>query len=126
MVCATRRPRLRYARHVTNSAPTSTAPAEAMAEAPHEPAAPTDGGTVYLLHFSQPVGRAWHYLGWAKALDARLAAHRAGRGGRATRTLAAHGGDFEVTRTWPGGLALERALRRKGPKRLCPLCTARR
>gem|GEM_PF-4627188 len=79
-------------------------------------------GTVYLLHFSEAVGNAGHYLGWAKVLDARLAAHRAGRGGRATRVLAGRGGSFEVARTWPGGLALEAKLRRRGPKRLCPLC----
>ena len=40
-------------------------------------------------------------LGWAKRLEPRLAAHRAGRGGRATRTLAARGGSFVVA--WMGG-----------------------
>ncbi len=88
----------------------------------HGEPAPTQG-TVYLLHFSEAVGNAGHYLGWAKALDARLAAHRAGKGGRATRVLAGRGGSFLLARTWPGGLALEAKLRRQGPKRLCPLCT---
>lgn len=86
------------------------------------PEQPDGPGVVYLLHFSQPVGNAHHYLGWAKRLGPRLAAHRAGRGGRATRTLATRGGSFVVARTWEGGLSLEAKLRRRGPKRLCPMC----
>ena len=79
-------------------------------------------GTVYLLHFDRPVGNARHYLGWTRVLDARLALHRAGKGGRATTALASRGGSFDLARTWAGGLALEKQLRRRGPKRLCPLC----
>jgi predicted GIY-YIG superfamily endonuclease len=82
-------------------------------------------GTVYLLHFDQPIGTASHYLGWAKDLEARVALHRAGKGGRATKALARRGGAFELALTWPGGLSLEAQLRRRGPKRLCPLCQTR-
>ena len=79
-------------------------------------------GVVYLLHFSEQVGNAGHYLGWAKDLESRLSAHRAGRGGRATRVLVGRGGSFVLAQTWPGGLALEAKLRRQGPKRRCPIC----
>lgn len=80
---------------------------------------------VYLLHFSERVGNGSHYLGWAKDLEARLSAHRAGRGGRATRALAARGGSFVLARRWAGGLSLEAKLKRRGPKRLCPVCNGR-
>ena len=79
---------------------------------------------MYLLHFSQAIGNAGHYLGWTRALDARLAAHQAGRGGRATRVLAGRGGSFTLAKIWSGGLALEAELKRQGPKRLCPICQA--
>ncbi|MSQ10518.1 MAG: hypothetical protein EXR52_05870 [Dehalococcoidia bacterium] len=79
-------------------------------------------GTVYLLHFSEPIGAARHYLGWSGGLEARLAAHGSGRGGRATKALVARGGSFALARTWPGGRALETHLRKRGPKRLCPIC----
>lgn len=79
-------------------------------------------GTVYLLHFSEAVGAGRHYLGWSGGLEARLAAHGSGRGGRATKALVARGGSFVLARTWPGGRALEMELRKRGPKRLCPIC----
>jgi hypothetical protein len=83
--------------------------------------------TVYLLCFERPYHHARHYLGFAEALEARLAAHRAGRGARLLEVIAAAGIGWRLARTWPGGdRALERRLKRwhNGP-RLCPACTPR-
>lgn len=82
-----------------------------------------DEGTVYLLHFSQRVGNASHYTGWTRALEDRLAAHRAGKGGRATKVLVGRGQSFDLARTWSGGQALEVRIKRRGPKRFCPICS---
>ncbi len=83
-------------------------------------------GTIYLLHFDRPVSTAHtcqHYLGWCLDLDARLSAHRAGRGSRLTQIAVERGIGFEVVRTWPGDRTLERRLKnRKESPRLCPLC----
>lgn len=84
-----------------------------------------DEGTVYLLHFSQRVGNACHYTGWTKTLEDRLAAHRAGKGGRATKVLVGRGQSFDLVRTWSGGQALEGRIKRRGPKQFCPICNAR-
>lgn len=83
-------------------------------------------GTVYLLHFAQPISPAHtcqHYLGWTSDLDMRLAEHRAGRGSRLTQVAVERGIDFVIAQTWPGDRTLERRLkhRKEGP-RLCPLC----
>lgn len=89
-------------------------------------------GTIYLLHFEQPLSTAHtcqHYLGWCLDLDVRLKAHRAGRGARLTQIAVERGIGFEVVRTWPGDRTLERRLKnRKESPRFCPLCfpTARR
>lgn len=82
-------------------------------------------GTVYLLHFDAPYRHARHYLGTAAAghLDARLAAHAAGRGARLTQVVAAAGIGWQLARTWPGGRNRERQLKRQGgASRRCPLC----
>src|SRR5262245_6410586 len=83
-------------------------------------------GTIYLLHFERPISRAHtcqHYLGWALDLDARLSAHRAGRGARLTQIAVERGIAFEVVRVWPGDRTLERRLKnRKESPRFCPLC----
>lgn len=80
---------------------------------------------IYLLHFDRPYKHARHYLGWTPddQLDARLAAHDAGRGARLTEVVGAAGIGWELARTWPGGRARERQLKRQGgASRLCPLC----
>ena len=83
-------------------------------------------GTVYLLHFAQPISPAHtcqHYLGWALDLDVRMAAHRAGRGSRLTQVALERGIGFVVAQTWPGDRTLERRLKdRKEAPRMCPLC----
>jgi predicted GIY-YIG superfamily endonuclease len=83
-------------------------------------------GTVYLLHFSAPYRHAAHYTGFATDLEARLAAHRAGRGARLVEVITDAGLSFTVARTWPGTRALERQLKRRGgARRWCPVCTPR-
>lgn len=87
-------------------------------------------GTVYLLHFSAPVGNptnpramAAHYVGWTSDLAARLEQHRAGRGARLTAVAIEQGITFAVVATWPGDRTLERWIKdRKAAPRLCPIC----
>jgi predicted GIY-YIG superfamily endonuclease len=80
-------------------------------------------GTVYLLHFDRPYAHAAHYSGWTLDLPARLADHAAGRGARLLAVVAEAGIGWTLARTWPGGRARERALKRQGgAARRCPLC----
>ena len=86
-------------------------------------------GTLYLLHFDPPLCHARHYLGWARDLEPRLAAHRAGRGSALTAAvIAAGGGRIEFARTWEAvARHFERQLKnRHEAPRLCPLCVAAR
>jgi predicted GIY-YIG superfamily endonuclease len=79
--------------------------------------------TVYLLHFDRPYRHAAHYLGIASDLEARIAAHRAGRGARLIEVITAAGIGFVIARTWNGGRDLERRLKnRKNSPQLCPIC----
>jgi putative endonuclease len=95
----------------------------------HDP----NGGTVYLLHFAEPIGNpdspygsASHYMGWTSDLGPRLAAHRDGAGAAIMRAVAKAGIDFEVARTWEGGRQLERELKnRHDHPGLCPDCRSR-
>jgi putative endonuclease len=92
------------------------------------------GGTVYLLHFDEPIGNlanrygsAQHYTGTAVELAARLAVHRAGNGAAIMAAVHRAGIGWRVARTWPGGRVAERALKRRGgARRHCPLCRAAR
>lgn len=85
-------------------------------------------GAVYLLHFDRAyVGgakRVQHYLGWAKRLDDRLAAHAAGRGARLTQVVGDAGIGWRCVRVWRGATrADERYLRSQHHHaRLCPVC----
>ena len=82
-------------------------------------------GTIYLLHFDQAVAdHARHYLGWTSDLDARLDAHREGRGARLMEVCRERGITWHVSRTWSGTRDRERALKdRAESPRLCPDCT---
>jgi hypothetical protein len=93
-----------------------------------------DQGTVYLLHFLEPIGNpanrramAQHYLGWALVAANRIAEHTAGNGAAIVRAVQAQGIGFVVAATWPGGRTLERQLKnRKCAPRYCPICQAQR
>lgn len=81
-------------------------------------------GTVYLLHFDQPLAHARHYLGYtSRSLKARLAEHESGNGARLMEVISQAGITWRLVRTWKGDRKLERQLknRHEGP-RLCPLC----
>ena len=85
-------------------------------------------GVCYLLHFSQPVGHAQHYLGWAngEGLFKRLSQHESGNGAATpvVRALIKQGGYFELARTWRDvDRFFERRLKNRGGKaRMCPIC----
>jgi predicted GIY-YIG superfamily endonuclease len=79
---------------------------------------------VYLLHFSQPLAHARHYLGSTANLDQRLDEHRNGQGARLMEVICDAGIGFQLARTWTGDRKLERKLkRRKNAPRLCPVCS---
>jgi hypothetical protein len=87
-------------------------------------------GTVYLLHFLEPIGNpanpratAQHYIGWALVAAERISAQTAGQGAAIVRHVQASGIGFPVAATWPGTRALERQLKnRKHASRFCPIC----
>jgi hypothetical protein len=90
-------------------------------------------GTVYLLHFDEPMPRnrgqvvapVQHYVGWAGRLADRLEHHRRGSGARILAALAERGIGFELARTWRGDRHLERRIKtRTHFSRLCPRCRA--
>jgi predicted GIY-YIG superfamily endonuclease len=79
---------------------------------------------VYLLHYSQPLCHARHYMGATTNLNQRIKRHRNG-------TSKAHlpvaffklGINFVVSRTWEGDFELEKQLKKqKNGRRLCPIC----
>ena len=81
-------------------------------------------GLIYLLHFERSYHHARHYLGYTDDLEARLAAHRAGRGSPLVAAAVRDGIEFELAATWPGGRTEERRLHRyrNSPRRLWPIC----
>jgi hypothetical protein len=84
---------------------------------------------LYLLHFSQNLSHARHYLGFverAEGLDARIKKHANGSGAKLTAAASKAGIEFIVARIWPNGdRTYERKLknRKEGPM-LCPVCNA--
>lgn len=89
--------------------------------------------TVYLLHFTQPIGdlanprgHAQHYLGSADNLTQRLASHQVGHGAAIMRACKERGIGFALARTWPGGRQEERRLKnRHNARALCPICNGK-
>ena len=85
-------------------------------------------GTVYLLHFEQriaPGHPCQHYLGWTDDLPQRLAAHKAGTGGRQPEVAKERGIAFTVARLWWDVDRYFEAwlkLRKEGP-RFCLICS---
>lgn len=77
-------------------------------------------GTIYLIHFDQPVAHARHYLGWTSNLAERLRDHLRGQGSPLVR---ATGGQARLVRTWQGTRSDERKMhnRHENP-RFCPVC----
>jgi len=83
-------------------------------------------GVVYLLHFSELVGHAQHYLGWAIDPHDRIDSHLAGTGSRLVAAAVRRGIHIELVRTWDRvDRNFERALKNRGNSRaLCPVCKA--
>lgn len=84
-------------------------------------------GTVYLIHFSQPVAHAKHYIGWAKGstidMLKRVQAHIDGKGSPLV-LKASQIGELRIARTWVDvDRNFERRLKRgKDTPAFCPLC----
>lgn len=80
----------------------------------------------YLIHFDEPVSGVQHYLGFAKYLPDRIAAHRRGDGALLTNRANIRGISWRVVRVWRGSdRDAEVALKAMIPKNLCPYCNLR-
>jgi putative endonuclease len=87
-------------------------------------------GTIYLIHFDEPIGNlshplsaAQHYLGWCSDLDKRLERHRSGQGSSLMRFVEQSGIPWRVVREWKGTRDDERKIKdQKNSKRYCPVC----
>lgn len=85
---------------------------------------------VYLIHFSQKLSHAQHYIGFCEkksGLESRLDYHRKGKGLKLLKAVAEKGIEFSVVRTWDeGDRNFERKLKKqKNAKKLCPVCLAK-
>lgn len=79
--------------------------------------------TIYLIHFDKPYKHARHYMGSTSDLEARLEAHRNGRGSRLMEVIAQAGITWQLVRTWPGDRKTERRLKKwHNAPALCPIC----
>jgi len=79
--------------------------------------------TIYLLHLDKPLRHAWHYVGLADDLPARLERHASGNGARMLAVCRERGIGWQLVRTWEGGRKFERQLKnRKEAPKLCPVC----
>lgn len=85
------------------------------------------GGTIYLLHLSEPYAHARHYTGVAfgggRGLRRRLKQHGTKEGSPLLLAARRAGITWTLARTWAGGRVRERQLKRQGgASRRCPLC----
>ena len=88
-----------------------------------QPGEEVGGMPVYLIHFEVPYYHARHYLGYSADLEARVRAHRLGRGARLIEVINEAGIGWNVVRVWEGGRDLEQALKAlHNAPRLCPVC----
>jgi predicted GIY-YIG superfamily endonuclease len=83
-------------------------------------------GTVYLLHYAEPLGVVQHYIGWTTNLPQRLQNHANGHGSATTARFHAAGIPFALARIWTGTRQLEWQLKKTGGITYCPLCKDRR
>jgi predicted GIY-YIG superfamily endonuclease len=87
-------------------------------------------GTIYLIHFDEPIGNrskprgmAQHYIGYAIDLAERFAEHASGNGARIMAAVVAYGVDWHVVKTWKGNRKDERRLKnRKKARKICSIC----
>jgi putative endonuclease len=91
-----------------------------------------DEWQTYLLHFDEPigdvtnpVGYAQHYTGSTPDLERRLAEHRTRSDVKLMKAVRRAGITWTLARTWPGGRARERQIKKQGgARRHCPVCKA--
>ena len=81
-------------------------------------------GTVYLIHFDEPLGHALHYMGWTDDLDRRLDQHQTGRGSRLMAVVVERGIAWRVAKSWENETRVtERKMKNRGGlRRQCPIC----
>jgi predicted GIY-YIG superfamily endonuclease len=81
-------------------------------------------GTVYLIHFDEPLAHAKHYVGFTTNFDNRMKSHHKGTGARLLAVLNEKSIGWNVSRTWHGvSQKLERAIKdSKNTARFCPVC----
>jgi predicted GIY-YIG superfamily endonuclease len=79
---------------------------------------------VYLLHFSDNLCHARHYIGATADVEKRLQAHKKNPRPKILRACRDNGIDFEVVRVWENkARGFERLLKkRKNSPELCPIC----
>lgn len=90
-----------------------------------------DGGSVYLIHFAQPIGdlanpkgHAQHYIGYTEDLARRAAEERGPAAPAILRAVNEAGIGWRVVRTWEGTRDTERQIKLlRAGTRLCPECT---
>lgn len=81
---------------------------------------------VYLIHFTEKLAHAGHYVGFAENdVAARFEDHLKGRGSRILAHLNQIGKTYMLVRIWSSGdRKLERRLKnRKDAPKLCPVCS---
>jgi predicted GIY-YIG superfamily endonuclease len=86
---------------------------------------------IYLIHFSEPLAHARHYIGFvdgdADQVQARLQEHRAGWGAKILAECNRRGIRYDVVATFPGDRSQERRLKRhKKTVCYCPVCSPTR
>lgn len=82
---------------------------------------------VYIIHFTRPVAHARHYIGTTRTFNARMEAHRRGRGAKILKRANELGIKWRVVVKLYGARTLERKLKsRHDTASLCPVCKVRR
>ena len=82
---------------------------------------------VYLIHFSQKLHHAQHYIGYTPSnLPKRIARHKSGHGAKLLAAVTSKGIEWQVVRVWRGAdRAFERKLKNyKKARVFCPVCGA--
>lgn len=83
---------------------------------------------VYLIHFSQKLHHAQHYIGFVESdLGSRIALHKAGRGAKLLAAINELKIEWQVVRIWREADRLfERKLKNyKKARCFCPVCGGR-
>ncbi len=83
---------------------------------------------IYLIHFSEPLAHAQHYVGFVdggqNSLDARLNAHKCGAGAKILAECNRRGIHYEVVKTMPGDRTDERRIKNgHNTPRMCSICS---